>query len=124
MPNLKATDVRAFVPSKDFAISKAFYTALGWKLTAIDDKLALIELAERKLYLQDHYVKACAEQCVIFVVVEDAQAWHDHITATLNERPYLDARVWPPKQEPWGALTTYTIDPSGVLIHFAQWMHR
>jgi hypothetical protein len=52
------------------------------------------------------------------------QAWHDHISAALKERSYLDARVWPPKEEEWGAHTTYAIDPSGVLIHFAQWIRR
>jgi hypothetical protein len=40
MLNLKVADVRAFVPAKDFAVSKAFYTALGWKLTEITEKLA------------------------------------------------------------------------------------
>ena len=110
--------------SGDFAISKAFYTALGWKLTEITEKLALIELGERRLYLQDYYVKEWAENFVIFIAVEDAQAWHDHTSAALKERSYLDARVWPPKAEEWGALTTYAIDPSGVLIHFAQWIRR
>jgi hypothetical protein len=122
MLNLKVADVRAFVPAKDFAISKAFYTALGWKLTEITEKLALIELAEWRFYLQDYYVKEWAENFVIFISVEDAQAWHDHASAALKERSYLDARVWPPKAEEWGALTTYAIDPSGVLIHFAQWI--
>jgi hypothetical protein len=102
--NLKATDVRTFVPAKDFAVSKSFYTALGWKLTEITEKLALIELAERRLYLQDYYVKEWAENFVIFIAVEDAQAWHDHISAALLERSYLDARVSPPKEEDWGAL--------------------
>jgi predicted lactoylglutathione lyase len=61
MLNLKVADVRAFVPAKDFAISKAFYTALGWKLTEITEKLTLIELAEWRFYLQDYYVKEWAE---------------------------------------------------------------
>jgi hypothetical protein len=29
MLNLKVADVRAFIPAKDFAISKAFYTGLA-----------------------------------------------------------------------------------------------
>ena len=121
MLDLKAIDVRAFIPAKDFEVSKGFYTALGWKLTPISEKLALIELAERRLYLQDYYVKELAENSVIFIAVEDAQAWHDHVSVILKERAYLDARVWPPKEQDWGALTTFVIDPSGVLIHFAQY---
>jgi hypothetical protein len=49
MLNLNATDMRAFLPATDFVISKAFYAALGWTLTEINDELALIELAGRKL---------------------------------------------------------------------------
>ena len=124
MLNLNASDVRVMVPmvpARDFTVSKDFYTALGWNLTEIGEKLVLIEFADRELYLQGHYVKEWAEQFVIFVTVEDAKAWHDHASAVLKQRTYLDARVWPPKEEPWGALTTYVMDPSGVLIHFAQW---
>ena len=120
MLNLKVADIRASIPAKDFAISKAFYTALGWKLTEITEKLALMELGEWRLHLQDYYVKEWAENSVIFIAVEDTQAWHDHISAALKERSYLDARVWPPKAEEWGALTTFAIDPSGVLIRFTQ----
>ena len=83
-----------------------------------------IPALEKRFYLQDYYVKEWAENFVIFIAVEDAQAWHDHASAALKERSYLDARVWPPKAEEWGALTTYAIDPSGVLIHFAQWIRR
>ena len=51
---------------------------LGWKLMEITEQLALIEPAEWRFYLQDYYVKEWAENFVIFISVEDAQAWHDH----------------------------------------------
>jgi hypothetical protein len=76
VPNLNASDVRVFMPAKDFATSKAFYTALGWKVTEIDGELAVLELADRHLYLQNYYVKDWAENFMIHITVEDAQAWH------------------------------------------------
>lgn len=126
MPNLNASDVRVFMPAKDFATSKSFYTALGWKLTEIDEGLAVLELADRRLYLQNYYVKDWADNFMIHITVEDAQAWHDHVSAVLGGSKFLDARVQAPKQEPepYGALVTYVWDPSGVLLHFAQWNQR
>jgi hypothetical protein len=57
--------------------------------------LALIELADRRLYLQDYYVKEWAESFVIFIVVDDAQAWHDHISAALDLRDRSIGRTDP-----------------------------
>lgn len=121
MPNLNASDVRVFMPAKDFAVSKAFYTALGWKLREIDERLVVIALADRRLYLQNYYTKDWAENFMIHVAVEDAQAWYDHVSAILEGGRFPDARAQAPRQEPYGALVSYAWDPSGVLLHFAQW---
>ena len=45
-----ASDVRVFVPAKDFSISKAFYKALGWKLNWEDAELAEMEIADRRFF--------------------------------------------------------------------------
>ncbi len=47
MSSPSASDVKVFVPAKDFSRSLAFYEALGWNTIwrAEDDSLALIELA-------------------------------------------------------------------------------
>jgi predicted enzyme related to lactoylglutathione lyase len=122
MANLNITDVRVFVPARDFALSKRFYAALGWAMTDIGNGgLTLMELGGHRHYLQDFYLKDWAENFVIFVAVEDARAWFEHASAVLADGTFGDARITEPKQEPWGALTSYAFDPSGVLIHFAQW---
>jgi hypothetical protein len=36
---------------------------------------------------------------------------------------YLDAKVNPPTPQAYGALVTHLWDPSGVLLHLAQWTH-
>jgi predicted lactoylglutathione lyase len=124
VPNLKTSDVRVFMPAKDFATSKAFYAALGWKLTEVDERLAVLELADRRLYLQDYYAKEWAENFMIHITVEDARAWHEHVSTVLEGGRFADARAQAPRQEPYGALVTYVWDPSGVLLHFAQWNQR
>ncbi len=34
LPNLRVTEIKAFVPSKDFGISKEFYKDLGFTLAS------------------------------------------------------------------------------------------
>lgn len=116
IPN--ATDVKVFVPTRDFDESLRFYTALGWQMNWQTDGLAEIELAGVRLYLQRFYVKEWAENFMIYVVVNDAAAWYDHISQVLAKNTFPTARVVSPKEEAYGAIVTYTWDPCGVLIHF------
>lgn len=113
-----ATDVRIFAPARDFAASIAFYTALGWRLNWQDDGLAEMELAGHRFFLQNYYAKEWAENFMIHVAVDDAQAWHEHAAAVVALHP--GTRAAPPKRESYGALVTYVWDPCGVLLHFAQ----
>jgi predicted lactoylglutathione lyase len=43
-----ASDIRVFVPAKDFALSKSFYMALGWQLNwdDADAWYSLLHLAQ------------------------------------------------------------------------------
>lgn len=53
-----ASDVKVFVPSKEFDVSLNFYLALGWTCNWQDESgLAEIELGESRLYLQNLYAK-------------------------------------------------------------------
>lgn len=116
-----ANDVKVFVPAKHFERSLSFYTSLGWRLNwRHGDDLAEIELAGARLYLQNFYDKAWAENFMIYVPVDDAHAWHAHVESVIDGGGFPDARVNAPREEAYGALVTYAWDPSGVLLHFAQ----
>ena len=118
---MNATDVKIFVPAKDFELSLSFYKAMGWQMNWVsDDGLAELELADCRFYLQNHYNKAWANNFMIYVVVDDAQAWYDHALAVIATGEYGELRIRPPKEEPFGALVAHLIDPSGVLLHLAQ----
>lgn len=121
MTDLKIRDVRPFVPAKDGALSRAFYTALGWSIEWADDNLALMQVADQRFYLQNYYTKAFAEQFVLHLTVDDAQACYAHVSALVESGQFPGVQVQSPRYEPYGALVTYAHDPSGVLIHFAQW---
>ena len=118
---MRVDDVRPFVPAEDFAVSKAFYEALGWTtIWSAPDDLALMELGDARFMLQNYYVEPWAENFMMTVAVTDAAAWHDHIAAALAAGDFGGARVAPPKVEDWGATVTYAWDPCGVLLHFTQ----
>lgn len=115
-----ARDVKVFVPTKDFEHSIRFYEALGWTCNWRGEGLAEIELASVRLYLQKFYAKEWAENFMIYIVVDDAAAWHAHVAQILAGGEFPQARLQPPKEEPYGAIVTYVWDPAGALLHFAQ----
>lgn len=121
MIDLRISDIRTFLPAKDFVVSKDFYVSLGWKLQFADDKIALLEVADQRFYLQNYYAKEWAENCMLHLSVADAQACFEQVHALIQSKNFPGARVTAPKQEPYGALVTYVWDPSGVLLHLAQW---
>ena len=122
MPNLKVSDLRPFIPARDFALCKRFYSGLGWETRDVADGLALVTLAEQQhFYLQDYYIKDVAENCMLHLTVSDAQAWHRHVASVLQGNRFPGARVQPPKLQPYGAIVTFVHDPSGVLLHLCEW---
>ena len=121
MIDLKVSEVRPFIGARDFALSKAFYLALGWQLEYEDPQLALLAYGDYCFYLQNAYAKEWVENTMLHVAVGDAQACYRQIDALLAGGRFPGARVAAPKEEPYGALVTYVWDPSGVLLHLAQW---
>jgi predicted lactoylglutathione lyase len=119
--NLNISDVRPFIPAKDFDVSKLFYQELGWILTWSDEDLAVMEQGEHRFYLQNYYVKKWADNTMLHVSVEDALAWKDKVSSMIDSGHYPGIRVSETKRESYGAYVTYVWDPSGVLLHFSQW---
>ncbi|MDQ7027431.1 MAG: hypothetical protein Q9P44_17955 [Anaerolineae bacterium] len=124
--NLTATDIRVFVPVINFEQSLRFYTRLGWIVKWKDDEnnLAELEMADSRFFLQNYYVKDWANNFMFQVTVKDAAAWHTHVSTILAEENFDYARLNPPKKESYGAITTHVWDPSGVLIHFSQYLEK
>ncbi len=122
MPNLKVSDVRPFIPARDFALSKRFYAALGWETRDVGPNLALVKLGDQQhFYIQDYFLKDVAENCMLHVTVEDAQAWHTHMVTVLRSGDFSGARVQAPSAQPYGASVVFVHDPSGILLHLCQW---
>ncbi len=121
MIELGVSDVRTFLPARDLALSTDFYTALGWTLKWSDERLALLEIADHRLYLQRYYVKEWAESSMLHLTVKDSRRCFEQLEALVASGRFPGVRVAGPRQEPYGALVTYAWDPVGVLLHLAQW---
>ena len=116
--NFTATSIRSFIGSKDFNISRKFYSSMGFKETILNPKMSLFEINDKlAFYLQDYYHKDWIENTMIFVEVEDL----DNCLANLQSQNLtnifdgvkLSAIV---KQE-WGS-ELFLHDPAGILWHF------
>src|ERR1700712_4892122 len=114
MSDLRASDLRPFIPARDFALSKRFYAALGWETLDVGPGLALVKVGDAQhFYIQDYYVKEVAENCMLHVTVTAAQAWHAHVDAVLRDGQFPRARVQPPARQPYGATVVFVHDPVG-----------
>ena len=122
MPIPTATDLRAFIPARDFALSKAFHAALGGDVRDVGPGIALVTVgAAQHVYIQDNYLREVSENSMLHLTVDDAQAWYAHMRSVLAEGRFPGARVQPPAAQPYGAIVTFVHDPSGVLLHFCEW---
>ena len=120
MNDLHVVDIKPFIGSKEFSVSRDFYVAIGWKLNWDIGNFAELELGGSKIYLQDYYQRKWCENSMLHITVDNAQAWFDHVKSVLEARKYGAARVAPPRAEDYGSLVTYIWDPVGILLHMAQ----
>lgn len=124
--DLMATVVsmRPFLPAKDFAESRRFYEALGFKVTPLGDKVAHAQLGPARgtfsFLLQDFYVKEFAENLMMHLLVDDLDGWWRHIASLDLDTRFGVGAPRPPREEPWGLRVAYLWDPAGVLWHIAS----
>lgn len=119
MKNLKAVELKAFIPSKNFELSKRFYQDLGFTLAWADEHLAYFHHDNVSFLLQNFYVEALASNFMMHLLVEDVAAWHAQLTeADIAARYHVE--LAPLQVQPW-RMRDFTIgDPSGVLWRIAQ----
>jgi glyoxalase/bleomycin resistance protein/dioxygenase superfamily protein len=114
-----AEAVRAFVPAKDFAVSRAFYEALGFP-KLLDGEVAIFGVGPGAFILQNFYQEQLADNFVMQLMVDDLDAWWAHIEALDLPARFAVKPPRPPAMQPWGLRVAYVFDPSGVLWHVTQ----
>ena len=110
---------RPFLPAKDFALSKAFYEALGFP-KLLDGEVAIFGVGAGAFILQNFYQEQLAANFMMQLVVDDLDAWWAHVEALDLPGRFGVKPPRAPALQPWGLRVTYLFDPAGVLWHIAE----
>jgi catechol 2,3-dioxygenase-like lactoylglutathione lyase family enzyme len=113
-------DLKAFVPAKDPALSRAFYTDLGFTINSGNDEIAELQMGAFRFLLQKFYVADHAGNFMMSLGVEDVDAWWEYIQHKEFAKKYPGIMCKPPEMQPWGIRVLYLSDPTGVLWHIAE----
>ncbi|MFM7599686.1 MAG: VOC family protein [Pseudanabaena sp.] len=118
---MNAINLRAFVPAKDFQLSKSFYVDLGFEMFHEDTELAVFNVGNTGIgfFLQNFYAKELAETLMMHLLVEDVDSWWAEVQDRKIAEKY-QVRVVPPQQQEWKMRDFVITDPSGVLWRIAQ----
>jgi catechol 2,3-dioxygenase-like lactoylglutathione lyase family enzyme len=117
--NLRAVEIKAFVPARDFDRSKQFYADLGFEIPWSSEDLAYVRYGDTSFLLQRFSVKEHSENFQMHLLVEDVDAWWEEIRSRGIAAKY-GVRIDEPSDQPWAMRDFPLVDPSGVLWRIAQ----
>ncbi|MEQ1535849.1 MAG: VOC family protein [Burkholderiaceae bacterium] len=119
MPNLKVTEIKAFVPSKDFELSKQFYKDLGFTMASEGGGIAYFHFGHVSFLLQDFCAVSFAENFMMHILVEDVNAWWNQVKKSGVVAKY-GVKMTELEDQPWRMRDFCLYDPSGVLWRIGQ----
>ncbi len=118
--SMQCIDLKCFVPAKDYAQSIRFYKELGFKENWSAGYVTEFQVGSFRFLLQDFYNEEHTKNFILHLLVDSAQSWYDEISSSIDFNQYAGAGIESPKKQPWGIVTAYLKDPSGVLWHIAE----
>ena len=119
MSNLRVTEIKAFVPARDFELSKQFYKDVGFTMALEGGGLACFHFEAVSFLLQDFYVQALVDNFMMHLLVEDVDAWWETVNASGVASKY-GVKITIIEAQPWGMRDFCLLDPSGVLWRIGQ----
>lgn len=119
MANLSVTEIKAFVPSKNFELSKQFYKDLGFTIASEGGGIAYFHFGHVSFLLQDFCAESVAENFMMHILVEDVSSWWNHVQASGVLSKY-GVKVTDMEEQPWRMRDFCLYDPSGVLWRIGQ----
>ena len=119
MKNLRVTEIKAFVPSINFEVSKQFYQDLGFTLASEGGGVAYFHFGHVSFLLQDFCAAGLADNFMMHILVEDVDAWWHHVQASGVLSKYR-VKVTELETQPWRMRDFCLYDPSGVVWRIGQ----
>ena len=105
MGDLKAVEIKAFVPARDFALSKQFYEDLGFTIAWADSDLAYLRCGDCSFLLQNFYHPEHAGNFMMHLLVPDVEAWWRHVEQA-QLAPKYNVRAEAPADRPGACATS------------------
>jgi catechol 2,3-dioxygenase-like lactoylglutathione lyase family enzyme len=116
---LDTLEIKAFVPAKDYELSKQFYQDLGFTMRSTSPEVSYFAYGDNSFLLQNYYVPELADNLMMHLQVVDVESWWAHVQASGVAQKY-GTRLVPPADQPWRMRDFVVIDPSGVLWRIGQ----
>lgn len=117
MRNLTAVEIKAFLPAKNFDLSKRFYRDLGFEIVWSTDDLAYVRHGQTSFLLQAF--PDGIENFMMHLLVQDVDAWWAHVQVEGIVATY-GVMIEPISDKPWGLRDFAISDPSDVLWRIGQ----
>jgi Glyoxalase/Bleomycin resistance protein/Dioxygenase superfamily len=121
--NLVALEIKAFVPARNFDVSKQFDLDLGFEIPWTSEDLAHVRHGQTSFLLQDFSEPGFSKNYQMHLLVENVDDWYAHVKRIGVAERY-GVRVGEPEDQPWAMRDFVLFDPSGVLWRVAQNMPR
>lgn len=112
---MQATDIKSFIPSKDYIESQRFYQALGFDMQIASDDLSIFTNGSCSFYLQRFFNEEFAKNLMLQLSVPDI----GKALEVISKIEGFKIKYNPVKDEPWGKVI-YLWGPSGELWHVTE----
>lgn len=116
---MNVVEIKAFVPARDYQVSKQFYIDVGFTLASDTEGVAYFHHGDASFLLQNFYVEEHARNFMMHLLVEDVDAWWQRVHDSGLPAKY-GITLEPPQQRPWAMRDFVLADPSGVKWRIAQ----
>ncbi len=107
-------DIKAFVPSKDYEVSKSFYLEIGFDSEVVSDDLTLFRNRECLFFLQRFFNEDLANNFMLQICVSDIKSAYSLCLQSKHK-----TKITPIQYEPWGKVF-YLWGPVGELLHITE----
>lgn len=116
---MKTVEIKAFVPARDFELSKQFYQDLGFEMASDEGGISYFKSGESSFLLEDSHEETHASNLTMHLLVEDLHAYHASLKSTDIEEKY-GIEIPDIITQPWGMLEFTIVDPTGIRWRVAQ----
>ncbi|RVT44211.1 lactoylglutathione lyase [Rheinheimera sediminis] len=111
---MNVTDIKAFVPSKDYEVSQSFYAEIGFEAEYVSEDLTLFKNGDCLFFLQRFFNHEFATNFMLQVCVSNID-----IAYSLCSQSKYKTKITPIQQESWGKVF-YLWGPVGELLHITE----